>query len=65
MRDHRQVVVELFLELRKIADVVDSLIEPPGEFRRDRLRAAGMQAADIDTVLLLDRPSNLTDKRLP
>lgn len=24
-----------------------------------------MMRADIDTVLLLDRPSNLTDKRLP
>ena len=30
----RQIVVEFALELRHIADVIDALIESPGEFRR-------------------------------
>ena len=35
--DHREVVAELLLELREVADVIDALVEPAGELRGDRL----------------------------
>lgn len=37
-RDDAQVFIKFLLELRKVADVINALVEASGELRRDRLR---------------------------
>ena len=38
MRDHGEVVIKLLLELGQIPHVIDALVKPTGEFRRDGLQ---------------------------